>query len=222
VNIVKMHFVRHGKTDDNHKLGDLIFGLEGVLFSSIGTVLSGHNEVNLTIPGLVQAFQSGASARAQGLDFEALIWLISPQKRARQTFCAFVAGADFLPHATRVFYEEGIRERSAGDLESMTRDGSSSVWPEMAKGKEASVFTDAEACYPGGESLRMVYDRANRCLSRYLDGPDLIVFSHELTIKAAMSLLMSNTLTNDAFKHVIPNASLISLSGNAFGDFTKI
>jgi broad specificity phosphatase PhoE len=217
---VNIYLVRHGKTADNHVLGDLIYGLDGALFSSVGTVLSGHNEVSLTIPGIVEAYLLGAGARAQIGELNRLTWIVSPQLRARQTFCSFLSGAEIFPAGESVFFEEGFRERSSGDLESITREVASRYWSEMSKGKDASVFKDVDACYPGGESLRMVYNRVQACLNRFLDpNADVIIFTHELTIKATLALLIENHLDNSAFAKKVPNSTIIHMIGTRYGNF---
>lgn len=219
---VTIYLFRHGQTNDNVDVKSTIYDLEGNFFPSRGKVLSGHNNVSLTARGVAEAFNSGVKTRSEKLiDFENMRWIVSPQRRARQTLAAFLAGAEFVPNASSVSIDERLRERSAGALEGLTWSQGAEIWPEMLKGKEASVFHNVDAAYPEGESLRDVYIRARRCVAPFVaSNEDVFLCCHELTIKAILSMLCCGLLTDDAFKEKVANATLIALHGNVFGDFT--
>ena len=108
--------------------------------------------------------------------------------------------------------ETRLFERSAGELASLTWEEAAQRWPEMHKGRDASVFRQAHAGYPRGESLADVYHRATAALGEAMQQEKrIVVISHELTIKALLSHLLRGKIDDEAFAYKVDNARPITL-----------
>jgi broad specificity phosphatase PhoE len=208
---------RHGQSTGNIPEGETVFDLEGNFFLSKGKQLSGWDGASLTMEGLAQAFQAGGTARREHGWLQEALWVVSPQRRTRQTFAAIAAGAGLNMGSLNLVFDNRIRERSAGNLQSLTWPAAAERWPEMAKGGNASVFHDVDATYPGGESLRMVFERATQAFDQHLMLSNrLVVVSHEMTLKALLSGLLDNEgFGNSAFSRTVSNAEPIWVSRSA-------
>jgi broad specificity phosphatase PhoE len=217
----KLLLIRHGHTRDNAELGDHVTSLDGTSAISEGKRLSGWNAVPLSMLGASQAINAGHMLSQFAWAKDAC-WLCSPQLRAMQTLAGVCCGAALNPDDLRVRQITGLMERSAGDLTGLTWAQAAREWPEMLLGKNANVFKDVDSPYPGGESLRMVHARAAAALRRFLASEqELVVVCHELTIKTLLAELLYQQLDARAFQFEVPNASVISLSANAEGVWTR-
>jgi broad specificity phosphatase PhoE len=208
---IRVLLCRHGHTRDNAELGELVQLLDGGCMVSEGKVLSGQNAVSLSTLGLSQAVAAGQSLLDWPWAKDAL-WLCSPQLRAMQTLSGICCGARLNQRQLRLRQTTGLMERDAGDVTGLTWSEAAEVWPEMSRGKDASTFTDADAPYPGGESLRMVHARAIAAVARHLATDNrLVVVCHELTVKALLAEFLHGELDNRAFEFAVPNAQFIEL-----------
>ena len=213
----RIDLIRHGESEDNPDRGQVIARLDGRLENSRGKVLSGWNASSLTLLGASQAVKAGEALRAQGsADARSLkeaLWLYSPLLRTRQTLSGVLVGARLANETgLRLRPEPRLFERSAGELTSLTWEEAALRWPEMQKGRDASVFHQATAAYPRGESLADVYRRASSMLDEALrEEKRIVVISHELTIKTLLAHLLRGQIDNSAFAYKVENAKPITL-----------
>jgi broad specificity phosphatase PhoE len=131
--------------------------------------------VPLTALGIEQA-RTAASALA-GRSIAAVH--SSDLLRARRT-AEVIGTALGLP----VRLDPELREQSYGSLEGLPSAEVLATAPYD--------FTDPEACAPGGESLRDVYDRIGRCLTAYAqryDGRECVLVSHGDAIRVGLAWL---------------------------------
>lgn len=212
-----VYLIRHGQTADNVPGGEKIHHRSGEITESPGKVLSGQNEVPLTRIGWKQAKQTGRllKERRSAENLRNATWMCSPQRRTRETLRGVLEtfGDDGSIEAA-VHFDWAIAERNAGELQGMTWETAGEHWDEMKKGREASVFHDADARYPGenGESLRMVHERAVPALEKTLQHSDCVaVIAHELTNKTLLAHLLDGGLNNDAFERTVENGKPIVL-----------
>jgi broad specificity phosphatase PhoE len=195
--------VRHQLSYDNPEKGAQLDLLDGTLETSAGKRLSGWNAAPLLRRGYQGAVETGRCLPDWVVE---ALWTVSPQLRTVQTFEGLLEGKGLSKSEVQWVQECGIMERSAGLLTGLTWDEGSAVWPELLKGKQASVFTDIHGAYPRGESLADVYVRASDALDYFTSRYDrLVVVSHELTIKAMFDHLLKGELTQQAFSHQIAN-----------------
>ncbi len=217
--VKKLLLCRHGHTPDNAESGEIVTSLDGNSFVSQGKRLSGWNATPLSMLGASQAISAGRSLLQFTWASDAH-WLCSPQLRAKQTLAGVICGSGLNPSTLRVREITALMERSAGDLTGMTWAQAGLEWPEMLRGKSANVFTDVDAPYPEGESLRDVHTRASAAIHRFFAiGDDLVVVSHELTIKALLAELLHKQIDARAFDFNVPNATVIALGTNSNGDW---
>lgn len=214
----RIDLIRHGESEDNPDRGQVIARLDGRLENSRGKVLSGWNASSLTLLGASQAVKAGEALRAQdSADARSLkeaLWLYSPLLRTRQTLSGVLVGARLANETgLRLRPEPRLFERSAGELTSLTWEEAALRWPEMQKGRDASVFHQATtAAYPRGESLADVYRRASSMLDEALrEEKRIVVISHELTIKTLLAHLLRGQIDNSAFAYKVENAKPITL-----------
>lgn len=213
----RIDLVRHGESEDNPAAGQPVARLDGSLLPSRGKVLSGWNATSLTMRGVAQAVTAGesllAGEGAAGVPLRQALWIYSPLLRTRQTLTGVLLGAQLgETGAVRIRPDTRLFERSAGDLTSLTWEEAGQRWPEMRKGAEASVFHQAAAAYPGGESLALVYQRASAALEEAMATERrVVVVSHELTIKALLAYLTRGAIDDAAFALKVENGKPISL-----------
>ena len=213
----RIDLIRHGESEDNPDRGQVVARLDGRLESSRGKVLSGWNSSSLTMLGVSQAVKAGEALRTQdSADASSLkeaLWLYSPLLRTRQTLTGVLVGARLASDTNlRLRPETRLFERSAGELSSLTWEEAARLWPEMQKGRDASVFRQATAGYPRGESLADVYRRASSALDEAMrEGKRIVVVSHELTIKTLLAHLLRGQIDNSAFAYTVENAKPITL-----------
>ena len=213
----RIDLIRHGESEDNADQGRPVSRLDGNIVPSRGKVLSGWNSASLTLLGVSQAVKAGEFLLQQdaGADVKMrdALWLYSPLLRTKQTFAGVLVGAK-LAGSTEVRSRPDTRlfERSAGSLTNLTWDEAAQVWPEMKKGRQASVFNQASAAYPNGESLEMVYRRASASIDEALASERrVIVIAHELTIKTLVAHLTKGMIDDSAFAFKVENAKAITL-----------
>jgi probable phosphoglycerate mutase len=152
--------------------------------------------VPLTPLGLEQA-RTAASALA-GRPIAAVH--SSDLLRARRTAEA-IGAALGLP----VRLDPDLREQSYGTLEGLPSADVLAAAPYD--------FADPEACAPGGESLRDVYDRIGRCLSAYArryDGGECVLVSHGDAIRAGLAWLDGAGPGNGPWRET-PNGSVTTV-----------
>ena len=213
----RIDLIRHGESEDNPDRGQVVARLDGRLESSRGKVLSGWNSSSLTMLGASQAVKAGEALRTQdSADASSLkeaLWLYSPLLRTRQTLTGVLVGARLASDTNlRLRPETRLFERSAGELSSLTWEEAARLWPEMQKGRDASVFRQATADYPRGESLADVYRRASSALDEAMrEEKRIVVVSHELTIKTLLAHLLRGQIDNSAFAYKVENAKPITL-----------
>ena len=213
----RIDLIRHGESEDNPDRGQVVARLDGRLESSRGKVLSGWNSSSLTMLGVSQAVKAGEALRTQdSADASSLkeaLWLYSPLLRTRQTLTGVLVGARLASDTNlRLRPETRLFERSAGELTSLTWEEAAQLWPEMQKERDASVFRQATAGYPRGESLADVYRRASSALDEAMrEEKRIVVVSHELTIKTLLAHLLRGQIDNSAFAYKVENAKPITL-----------
>lgn len=214
----RIDLIRHGESEDNPDQGEPVARLDGTLLPSRGKVLSGWNSASLTLLGVSQAVKAGEFLLQQeknvNVKMRDALWLYSPLLRTRQTFSAVLVGAKLAKTASSLKIRPDTRlfERSAGSLTSLTWDEAAHFWPEMKKGRQASVFSLASAGYPNGESLEIVYRRASEAIDEAIASERrIIVVSHELTIKALLAHLTTGRIDDSAFAFKVENAKAITL-----------
>lgn len=220
----RIDLIRHGESEDNVNEGKVIARLDGTLAISQGKVLSGWNSASLTMRGVSQAFKAGealwqeeknaANTDAAGtVKLRDALWLYSPLLRTRQTLSGVLLGAQLTNESNlKIRPDTRIFERSAGSLTSLTWEQAAKIWPEMSKGRQASVFNQAEAAYPNGESLAIVYRRAASAIDEAIASERrIIVISHELTIKTLVAHLTRGKIDDSAFAMTVENAKPITL-----------
>lgn len=213
----RIDLIRHGESEDNPDQGQPISHLDGNIVPSRGKVLSGWNSASLTMLGVSQAVKAGEFLLQQdanaNIKMRDALWLYSPLLRTKQTFAGVLVGAK-LAGSTEVRSHPDTRlfERSAGSLTNLSWDEAAQLWPEMKKGKQASVFNQVDAAYPNGESLEMVYQRASAAIDEAIVSERrVIIISHELTIKALVAHLTKESIDNSAFAFKVENAKAITL-----------
>lgn len=214
----QIDLIRHGESEDNADKGQPVVSLLGKITPSAGKVLSGWNASSLTMRGVAQAVQAGEALKARDklavLPMSQALWVYSPQLRTQQTLAGVLTGAGL---ATAEMLQLSrpdtrVQERSAGRLTNLTWDQAALVWDEMKKGRDASVFRHADAAYPEGESLALVYQRAAAALDDYVtQNRRVIVVSHELTIKAMISHLLRHRIDDAAFAIAVENGKPFTL-----------
>lgn len=214
----EIDFIRHGQSEDNLDAGQPIVSLSGKVSPSRGKVLSGWNAASLTMQGVSEAVKAGEFLKAH--DAAAVVplkeakWVYSPLLRTQQTLAGVMVGAGIADDTAMLAATPDPRlfERSAGKVTNLTWDEAGTIWPEMKKGKEAQIFTDANFGYPNGESLSDVYRRSADAINDYAKTNKRIVFvSHELTIKAMLAYLLDGKIDNSTFKYKVENAKPITL-----------
>ena len=214
----RIDLIRHGESEDNLEQGQTVTRLDGTLLPSRGKVLSGWNAASLTMRGVAQAVKAGELLRAwdkrEKVALRDALWLYSPLLRTRQTLTGVLLGAELTElNSVKIRADTRLFERSAGSLTNLTWEEAGAIWPEMKRGRNATVFTRAEASYPDGESLASVYLRAADALDEALSKERrVIVVSHELTIKAILAHLLRRTIDDTAFLLKVENARPISLA----------
>lgn len=213
----RIDLIRHGESEDNADQGQPVSRLDGSISPSRGKVLSGWNSSSLTLLGVSQAVKAGETLLQQdktaSVKMRDALWLYSPLLRTKQTFSGVLVGAG-LTDSTGVKSRPDTRlfERSAGDVTNLTWDEAAQRWPEMKKGRQASVFNQATAGYPNGESLEMVYRRASAAIDEAIVSERrIIVISHELTIKTLVAHLTRGRIDDSAFALKVENAKAITL-----------
>ncbi len=216
----RIDLIRHGESEDNVDKDKLIARLDGVLAPSKGKVLSGWNSASLTLLGASQAVRAGENlllqeknAQAGNVKLRDALWLYSPLLRTRQTLAGVLLGARLTNEPNvKIRPDTRLFERSAGDLTNLTWEEAALRWPEMEKGRQASVFNRVDAAYPNGESLAIVYRRAAAAIDAAMAGERrIIVISHELTIKALVAYLTLGAIDERAFAIAVENAKPITL-----------
>lgn len=213
----RIDLIRHGESEDNPDKGQPVARLDGTLMASRGKVLSGWNSASLTMLGVSQAVRAGEALaqqdKAAATPIKDALWLYSPLLRTRQTLTGVLVGAKLATaQSMKIRPDTRLFERSAGDVTNLTWDEAALVWPEMQKGREASVFSQAVAGYPNGESLEMVYRRAAAAVEEAITAePRVIVISHEITIKAIVAYLTQGNIDDKAFAIKVENAKPITL-----------
>ncbi|NBB10182.1 histidine phosphatase family protein [Pseudomonas sp. SLFW] len=214
----EIDFIRHGQSEDNLDAGQPVVSLSGKISPSRGKILSGWNAASLTMQGVSEAVKAGESLKAH--ESEAVValkdakWVYSPLLRTQQTLAGVMVGAGIADDKAiqAATPDPRLFERSAGRVTNLTWDEAGAVWPEMQKGRDARIFTDATFGYPNGESLSDVYRRSADAINDYAKTNKRIVFvSHELTIKAMLAYLLDGKIDNAAFKYKVENAKPITL-----------
>jgi broad specificity phosphatase PhoE len=214
----EIDFIRHGQSEDNLDAGQPVVSLSGKIAPSRGKILSGWNAASLTMQGVSEAVKAGESLKAH--DSDAVLplkdakWVYSPLLRTQQTLAGVMVGAGIADDKTMLSATPDPRlfERSAGMVTNLTWEEAGAIWPEMKKGRDAQIFTDANFGYPNGESLSDVYRRSADAINDYAQTNKRIVFvSHELTIKAMLAYLLDGKIDNAAFKYKVENAKPITL-----------
>ena len=213
----RIDLIRHGESEDNPDKGLPIARLDGTLMASRGKVLSGWNSASLTMLGVSQAVRAGEALAQQdknaAIPMKDALWLYSPLLRTRQTLTGVLVGAKLAnTQGLKVRPDTRLFERSAGDVTNLTWDEAALVWPEMQKGRQASVFNQAAAGYPNGESLEVVYRRAATAVEEAVTSEQrVIIISHEITIKAIVAHLTQGSIDDKAFAFKVENAKPITL-----------
>jgi broad specificity phosphatase PhoE len=213
----RIDLIRHGESEDNPVKGQPVARLDGTLGASRGKILSGWNSASLTMLGVSQAVRAGEALQQQeknaSTKLRDSLWIYSPLLRTRQTLTAVLVGARLSDAAgLKVRPDTRLFERSAGEVTNLTWDEAAQIWPEMKKGRSASVFSSVNASYPNGESLEMVYRRASAAIDEAIASERrVIVVSHELTIKALVAHLTSGSIDDKAFAFAVENAKPITL-----------
>jgi broad specificity phosphatase PhoE len=213
----RIDLIRHGESEDNPDKGKPVARLDGTLSASRGKILSGWNSASLTMLGVSQAVRAGEALQQQeksaATKLHDALWLYSPLLRTRQTLTAVLVGARLADNASlKIRPDTRLFERSAGDVTNLTWDEAAQLWPEMKKGRDALVFKRADASYPNGESLEMVYRRASAAIDEAIASERrVIVVSHELTIKALVAHLVTGSIDDKAFAFAVENAKPITL-----------
>lgn len=220
--------IRHGETPDNRVFGSKIRLATGDVILSKGKVLSGKNDIGLTRTGWEQAKVAGRRLRehpdAEKLrNLEITKWICSPLRRTRETLLGVLAGfcgddeAMFSAILDSVEYIDGIAERDPGeDLRNKTWYQAGEIWPEMKKERDASVFHEVDARYPGenGESVEIVNDRSMPpLLKAFKSYENVVEVGHEVTISGQITELVDGVLSNKAFARKVDNAKPIKMSG---------
>lgn len=220
----RIDLIRHGESEDNVNEGQIVARLDGALIPSKGKVLSGWNSASLTLRGVSQAVKAGealqqqekeaaATTGAAPLGLREALWLYSPLLRTKQTLSGVLLGAQLINESNiKIRPDTRLFERSAGSLTSLTWPEAAQIWPEMAKGRQAAVFHQADAAYPNGESLALVYRRASAAIDEAVtQARRIIVISHELTIKTLIAHLTRGQIDDSAFAVKVENARPITL-----------
>ena len=224
----RIDLIRHGESEDNLNEGKIVVRLDGTLMPSKGKVLSGWNSASLTMRGVSQAVKAGEVLLKQEKEVEKnagdtagaaspklrdALWLYSPLLRTKQTLSGVLLGAQLdNEKALKLRPDTRIFERSAGSLTNLTWPEAAQHWPEMAKGRQATVFHQADAAYPNGESLALVYRRASAAIDEAMTQERrIIVISHELTIKTLVAHLTRGKIDDNAFATKVENAKPITL-----------
>lgn len=214
----EIDFIRHGQSEDNLDAGQPVVSLSGKISPSRGKILSGWNAASLTMQGVSEAVKAGESLKSH--DSAAVVplkdakWVYSPLLRTQQTLAGVMVGAGIADDKAVLSATPDPRlfERSAGMVTNLTWDEAGAIWPEMKKGRDAQIFTDANFGYPNGESLSDVYRRAASAIDDYAKtNKRIVVVSHELTIKAMLAYLLDGKIDNSAFKYKVENAKPITL-----------
>lgn len=130
----------------------------------------------------------------------------SPLKRC-------VATVDLLPTHSydRIEFSERLIERNVGVLEGISKKEAIAQYPNLfCNGK-----LDVNVAIPNGETIAEVIERlspiANNLIS-YQETMNILVCSHNQTLKVLLALLWNTSLTNEYWKTVnFPNGTLVCI-----------
>jgi probable phosphoglycerate mutase len=131
-------FIRHGQTDWNVELR-----------------LQGQQDIPLNDHGRAQARRNGQMAAQLIPDIATFDFVASPLERTRETMEIARAAMGFDPKAYRT--DDRLREITFGDWEGFTTEELRKTHPEMVAEREKDKWSFLP---PGGESYRMLSDRA--------------------------------------------------------------
>ena len=166
----KIYFIRHGETNAN-----------------VMKKYCGHSDILLNENGIVQAKTVANIIKEYSID----LMYCSDLKRAKMTM-----GEINEFHNLDVTYLTELREMNFGILENLTFKEIGNIYP---KEKEKIIKFNRSYQFPEGESLEMLYLRANTIFNKIINenkDKNILIVSHSGVIESILTEILSNNIEN--------------------------
>ncbi len=165
-----IYFVRHGETNAN-----------------IEKRYCGFTDIELNENGIIQAKEVSEKIK----DLEIDLFFSSDLLRAKMT-----ANEINKNHNLDIEYLENLREMNFGELENLTFK---EIGEKFPKEKEKIIAFKNEYVFPSGESLKILYERTNKCLKEILNkykDENILIVSHSGAIESMLTEILSGNIDN--------------------------
>lgn len=165
-----IYFVRHGETNAN-----------------IEKKYCGFTDIELNENGIIQAKEVSGKLKDVKID----LIFSSDLMRAKMTVNEINKNRNI-----DIEYLENLREMNFGELENLTFK---EIGEKFPKEKEKIINFKNEYVFPNGESLKMLYERVNKCLKEILNkykDENILIVSHSGAIESMLTEILSGNIDN--------------------------